>query len=64
MKRSGMKGVALDRRVRQIFCCGCGADVEARLTSGAEIYPHRDDTAKTRTIEEARAAYRAAAKYA
>ena len=26
-----------------IYCCGCGADVEARLTDGAEIYPHRPD---------------------
>ena len=33
-----------------IWCCGCSKDVEARLTSGAEI----------RTIEDARAAYRAA----
>ncbi len=28
---------------RQIYCCGCGADVGARLTNGAEIYPHRSD---------------------
>ena len=28
-----------------IFCCGCGCRVEARLTSGAEIYPHRADLA-------------------
>ena len=27
----------------KIFCCGCQADVEARLTDGAEIYPHRPD---------------------
>lgn len=26
-----------------IYCCGCGADVEARLTDGREIYPHRKD---------------------
>lgn len=26
-----------------IFCCGCGVDVQARLTDVAEIYPHRDD---------------------
>ncbi len=25
----------------KIFCCGCNKDVEARLTSGAEIYPKR-----------------------
>lgn len=28
---------------RHIYCCGCQKDVEARLTSGAEIYPHRLD---------------------
>lgn len=27
----------------QIHCCGCSAEVEARLTSGKEIYPHRSD---------------------
>lgn len=43
MERSGMKGVALDRGVRRIHCCGCGREVDARLTNGAEIYPHRDD---------------------
>ena len=26
-----------------IYCCGCGEKVEARLTSGVEIYPHRKD---------------------
>lgn len=26
-----------------IYCCGCKRQIEARLTSGAEIYPHRDD---------------------
>jgi len=30
----------------QIFCCGCQVNVEARLTSGAEIYPHRPDLAE------------------
>lgn len=29
-----------------IFCCACQTDVEARLTDGAEIYPHRNDLAK------------------
>ena len=43
MERIGMKGVALDRKVRRIFCCGCGCEVEARLTNGAEIYQHRED---------------------
>lgn len=27
----------------KIYCCGCAADVDARLTSGKEIYPHRPD---------------------
>ncbi|CAL9959105.1 hypothetical protein VPHD292_0047 [Vibrio phage D292] len=26
-----------------IYCCTCGSEVEARLTSGIEIYPHRED---------------------
>lgn len=26
-----------------IYCTGCGKDVEARLTSGEERYPHRPD---------------------
>jgi hypothetical protein len=26
-----------------IYCVGCGKNVEARLTSGEEIYPHRPD---------------------
>lgn len=29
----------------QIYCCGCQEEVEARLTNGAEIYPHRQDLA-------------------
>lgn len=28
-----------------IRCCGCGDKVMARLTNGAEIYPHRSDLA-------------------
>lgn len=28
---------------RAIWCCGCGATVDARLTDGREIYPHRKD---------------------
>ena len=31
---------------RKIFCSGCGTDVEARLTTGAEVYPRRKDLAK------------------
>lgn len=27
----------------KLWCCGCGKDVEPRLTDGAEIYPHRSD---------------------
>lgn len=30
---------------KEIHCCGCGGKVSARLTSGAEIYPHRPDLA-------------------
>ncbi len=26
-----------------LWCCACGKDVEARLTNGAEVYPHRPD---------------------
>lgn len=26
-----------------IWCCGCSADVQARLTDGRETYPHRRD---------------------
>jgi hypothetical protein len=29
--------------VRSIYCCGCSQDVQARLTDGTEIYPHRPD---------------------
>lgn len=28
-----------------LYCCGCEKHVAARLTSGAEIYPHRPDLA-------------------
>ena len=27
----------------EIYCCGCSQKVEARLTDGKEIYPHRPD---------------------
>ena len=29
-----------------IRCCGCSKKVEARLTDGSEIYPHRKDLSK------------------
>jgi hypothetical protein len=32
-------------KTRSIFCCGCQANVQARLTDGKEIYPHRADLA-------------------
>ena len=37
--------VAVDTIVmREILCCGCGGEkVQARLTHGSEIYPHRKD---------------------
>ena len=28
---------------RQLYCCGCQTLVKAKLTDGAEIYPHRPD---------------------
>jgi hypothetical protein len=28
---------------REIYCCCCGTKVDARLTDGSEIYPHRRD---------------------
>ena len=27
----------------RLWCCQCQVDVEARLTNGAEVYPHRPD---------------------
>lgn len=30
----------------KIYCCGCKKEVEALLTCGVEIYPHRPDLAK------------------
>ena len=30
---------------REIRCCGCDEKVQARLTDGREIYPHRPDLA-------------------
>lgn len=29
----------------RLYCCGCLTEVEARLTDGKEIYPHRRDLA-------------------
>ncbi len=29
-----------------IWCCGCHRDVNARLTSGGELYPRRSDLSK------------------
>ena len=26
-----------------IYCCNCEAEIDARLTDGSEIYPHRED---------------------
>lgn len=31
--------------IRSIFCCACQHEVNARLTTGTEIYPHRPDLA-------------------
>jgi len=30
----------------KLWCCQCQKDVEARLTNGAETYPHRPDLAE------------------
>lgn len=30
---------------RRIYCCACGTEVDARLTDGREVYPHRPDLA-------------------
>lgn len=35
----------MSRTVKKIFCCGCQADVSARLTTGKEVYRHRPDLA-------------------
>ena len=32
-------------KTRAVYCCGCVRDVQARLTDGREIYPHRPDLA-------------------
>jgi hypothetical protein len=37
-----MSGAGVDM---QIYCCQCAEEVDARLTTGAEIYPHRSDLA-------------------
>lgn len=29
--------------VKEIYCCTCNKKVEARLTDGREVYPHRED---------------------
>jgi hypothetical protein len=29
--------------MKLIYCCGCEHKVNARLTDGAEVYPHRND---------------------
>lgn len=30
----------------KIYCCGCGDTVDALLTDGEEVYPHRNDLHK------------------
>lgn len=29
----------------ELYCCGCQTEVDARLTDGSEVYPHRPDLA-------------------
>lgn len=33
-------------KTHRLYCCACEGDVDARLTDGREIYPHRADLAK------------------
>lgn len=44
-ERAGVTAVVgqVEPTVRRIHCCGCGVDVDARLTDGSEMYPHRPD---------------------
>lgn len=44
-KLKRLSTVVVPRLVVHLYCCGCGKDVQPRLTDGAEIYPHRDDLA-------------------
>lgn len=37
---------SMDDEEDRIFCTGCQTEVEARLTDGKEMYPHRADLAK------------------
>ena len=34
-----------EQRAELLWCCSCAVDVNARLTNGAEVYPHRKDLA-------------------
>lgn len=31
------------QQTKEVYCCGCEGYISARLTDGAEIYPHRED---------------------
>lgn len=31
------------KKTKLIFCCNCNKEVKAKLTLGAEVYPHRKD---------------------
>ena len=33
----------MKKQINYIYCCGCCTEVNARLTDGKEIYPHRND---------------------
>lgn len=43
--RRGCDGEGVMASSRAIYCANCGCEVQARLTSGAEVYPHRRDLA-------------------
>lgn len=46
MNRTHCGRAPVERRVVRIYCCGCADEVNARLTDGMEIYPHRPDLNK------------------
>jgi hypothetical protein len=44
-KRHEAANPSAPQNAREIYCCGCAADVTARLTDGREVYAHRPDLA-------------------
>jgi hypothetical protein len=33
----------MPKKIKAIYCCCCNKDIKPRLTSGEEVYPHRED---------------------